>query len=153
MYAKDRTTPIKFKSLDPLRRELEVLLSILVYSGVEDSDTAVRVFSGAAANLWLTGAALNLLSRNECVLSKVGEALDKLRLVTPKLKRQVVEARAACVIADREITIREGEILRAVCDSLDCPVPPLLPGQKVMDGSGQSARDGNEFPTPATRTE
>jgi len=131
MYAKDRTTPIKYKSLDPLRRELEVLLSILVYSGVDDSDTAVRVFSGAAANLWLTGAALNLLPKNECGLLEVGKALDNLQLVAPKSKRQVVEACATCVIADREITFREGEILRAVCDSLDCPVPPLLPGQRV----------------------
>jgi hypothetical protein len=29
------------------------------------------------------------------------------------------------------VNVAEAELLRAVCDMLDCPMPPLLPGQHV----------------------
>ena len=34
-------------------------------------------------------------------------------------------------VTDGTVTIAEGELLRAVADSLGCPMPPLLPGQHV----------------------
>jgi Zn-dependent protease with chaperone function len=132
LSGKTKAASVQYKSLDPLRSELEVLLSILAYAGTDDEDSASRVFAAATSKFWLTGAALDFLPKSRCGLPKVSEALDKLRFVAPKPKKQVIEACAACVIADREITVREGEILRAVCESLDCPVPPLLPGQMVM---------------------
>ncbi len=51
--------------------------------------------------------------------------------MTFKLKRDLIEAGVACVIADKRITTIEGELLRGIADSLGCPMPPLLPGQPV----------------------
>jgi len=31
----------------------------------------------------------------------------------------------ACVAADGTVTLREGELLRAIAATLDCPMPPL----------------------------
>jgi hypothetical protein len=44
---------------------------------------------------------------------------------TPPLKGRILAARAACIGADGKVTLEEGELLRAIADSLDCPVPPL----------------------------
>jgi hypothetical protein len=33
---------------------------------------------------------------------------------------------AACIGADGRVTVEEGELLRAISDSLGCPMPPLL---------------------------
>ena len=40
----------------------------------------------------------------------------------------------------REVNVGEGELLRAVCDMLDCPMPPLLPGQEVSPSMFAAAR-------------
>jgi len=32
---------------------------------------------------------------------------------------------------DDQVTLREGELLRAIADALDCPMPPFLPGQTL----------------------
>ena len=67
----------------------------------------------------------------ESGLREVDHALRKLDTLTPRLKRNVIRACAASIAADRQITVEEGELLRAVADSLDCPVPPFLPGQTL----------------------
>ena len=33
------------------------------------------------------------------------------------------------------MTVEEGELLRAISDSLDCPMPPLLDAGELSDGS------------------
>jgi len=32
-----------------------------------------------------------------------------------------------------KVTITEAEVLRIIGDSLDCPIPPLMPGQDMQD--------------------
>jgi hypothetical protein len=44
----------------------------------------------------------------------------------------LIDACAASISADAEVSIGEAELLRAICDMLDCPMPPLLPGQKLI---------------------
>ena len=41
---------------------------------------------------------------------------------------RILEAAVAIVVADRSVMVDEGELLRAIAEALDCPVPPLLPG-------------------------
>jgi hypothetical protein len=43
----------------------------------------------------------------------------------------LVDASAAAICADAEVRVEEAELLRGICDMLDCPMPPLLPGQRV----------------------
>jgi hypothetical protein len=52
--------------------------------------------------------------------------LQTLAQAAPSLKGQVVAACAACIDADKQVTVREAELLRAVCAALDCPMPPLV---------------------------
>jgi hypothetical protein len=48
-----------------------------------------------------------------------------------RCKRDLIRACAACIESDQKITTREAELLRAIGETLDCPVPPLLPGQRL----------------------
>ncbi len=70
-------------------------------------------------------------SREQAALAAVDQALRELAGCAPLLKAKVLEAAVATVIADREITCAEGELLRAIADALDCPMPPFLPGQEI----------------------
>ena len=74
---------------------------------------------------------LSFRTRQDCSLGAVDEALDQLLLLAPRLKRSLLEAAAETVAFDRQVTLAEAELVRAVADALDCPVPPLLPGQPL----------------------
>jgi hypothetical protein len=42
------------------------------------------------------------------------------------VKKRVLEACGECIGADGRVTAAEGELLRAIADALDLPMPPLL---------------------------
>ena len=58
-------------------------------------------------------------------LQALDRALNDLDAAAPPLKRQILAACAACIGADGRVTLEEGELLRAIADSLGCPFPPL----------------------------
>ena len=67
-----------------------------------------------------------LPSKDDCILPKVDRALDELVTASAPAKRLVLEACAATIGADGRVNVDEGELLRAIADSLDCPMPPLV---------------------------
>jgi len=67
----------------------------------------------------------------KCDLRALDGALDRLADTAPRLRGEILGACVAAVATDGTVTIAEGELLRAVADSLGCPMPPLLPGQHV----------------------
>ncbi len=58
-------------------------------------------------------------------LERFGQALDLFATAVPALKNQLIRACMACVVADRQLTAAEYELLRAICSSLDSPLPSL----------------------------
>jgi Zn-dependent protease with chaperone function len=56
----------------------------------------------------------------------LGAALERLRHLAPFEKPKVLKACLEAANADGTIGLAEGELLRMVAATLDCPVPPLL---------------------------
>jgi hypothetical protein len=52
--------------------------------------------------------------------------VDRLGLLKPLLKPQILKACAACITADNNISATETELLRAFSAAMDCPMPPLI---------------------------
>lgn len=57
---------------------------------------------------------------------QISHALNKLRLLSPLLKRPLIDSFIECVMTDNIVKPREYELLRLVAVILDCPMPPLL---------------------------
>ena len=55
-------------------------------------------------------------------------ALKKLEQLRPLQKPQLLKSLARCIEHDGRINPGEAELMRAVADILDCPMPPLLAG-------------------------
>lgn len=123
-FTKAAPPRIAYYALNRLASECEVVLSTLAYVGHKKTDAAARAIEVAVVHLNLPK--LTLLPTERCSLGELDNALEKLDLVAPRLKRQVLSSCVACVTADHEVTDREVELLRAVCDALGCPMPPLL---------------------------
>jgi hypothetical protein len=106
------------------------LLSTLACWGADDVSDAEKAFAGGSAKL-NAGVDLTMASQDACGLSLLDEALSQLAMCSPMIKKRVLNACATCVAVDGKITIEESELLRAIADSLGCPMPPLLQGTKA----------------------
>ena len=53
-------------------------------------------------------------------------SLDVLQTLVPILKASLIQALVECVLHNGHISIVEAELLRAVSETLDCPLPPLI---------------------------
>ncbi|MBW2586472.1 MAG: M48 family metallopeptidase [Deltaproteobacteria bacterium] len=119
-------TPLRFRSLTALLPDARVLLATLARVGSRTEDEAERAFRHGAQTLQLKESALAIPTSGECTLASVDRALQRYDAAAPGLKRSLMLACAAAVMADDEVTDREAELIRAIGDALDCPVPPFV---------------------------
>jgi Zn-dependent protease with chaperone function/uncharacterized tellurite resistance protein B-like protein len=59
-------------------------------------------------------------------------SLDVLGKMNPAGRKSLLQALAETISHDGKLTDREAELLRAICASLECPLPPIL-GQRTTD--------------------
>jgi hypothetical protein len=129
-----RPRRIDYFGLQQLGDACSTLLSTLAHVG-HSPEVADKAFAQAAA--LLPEVQLTLLPPEDCQLPRLQGAIDTLTTVSVKQRRRLIDASAACICADQEVTVREAELLRAVCDMLDCPLPPLLAGQSLSSSNGR----------------
>jgi len=121
-----RMPQIRYYGLQQLGPQISLLLSTLARASQHDDDKAF-----VAGTRHLTEVPVRMLPREECGVGQLDSALRELAQAAPKLRGRLVDACAACICADASVSQEEGELLRAVSDMLNCPMPPLLPGQSV----------------------
>jgi len=111
-------------SLKKNQQACEILLSILCYTGKQQNTKAAEAFEQGKKKL--DGFEINLLEKNKINLANLNQALDQLVKIKPLQKPALLKACAACITADENIRHREVELFRAIADTLDCPMPPLV---------------------------
>ena len=108
-------------------RECRLLLTALAHAGHGEPEAAKQAFEAGQSQLGLS-VALEMAQAGEANLDAVGTALDALEELRPQAKKRLVAACVAAISSDGRVTVTEGEILRAICDSLEVPMPPFLTG-------------------------
>jgi Zn-dependent protease with chaperone function len=119
-------TAVQFYTLKPLVPDCAVVLSALANVGSNDAGEIQKAFDLGAP--WLRAPAnvpLVLLGRDQCGVEPLDAALNRLALAVPIIKKNLIEAAVQVVGADGVILEAEAELLRAIADTLDCPMPPL----------------------------
>ena len=126
-FLQARKPVIQYYSLKPLATDCAVLLSALAYVGQEEPDKIQFAFQQGAQPLSCNAQVpLSLLPQAACELDQVDAALNRLSQAVPQIKKNVLDACAQTVAADGVIQEMEAELLRAIADTLDCPMPPLI---------------------------
>jgi Zn-dependent protease with chaperone function len=124
----DKKPPrVRYHDFDQVQIECTELLSVLSWHGTGDGAVAARAFQKGMEKLGVTRP-ISLLPLEKCKLSVLDKALESLSQASPLFKRRLIMACTASIGTDGLVTISEAEALRAVADSLDCPIPPILPG-------------------------
>lgn len=124
-FEKTAAPRVTYYGLQKMGPQCSVLLSTLAYADNRKAEAPAALARGAEK---LKGIDVQLLPPEQCGLEQLSRALDDLSRVADKKRRPLVAACAAVICADSEVTVAEAELLRGVCDMLDCPMPPLLPG-------------------------
>ena len=123
----ERRPVTQFYDLRPLVRDAGILLSATAYAGADEPAQAQAAFTKGAELLGhIARAEIPWLPPTECDLKHLDAALDRFAQSVPQIKKNVLTACAETVAADGMIQQREAEILRAIADGLDCPLPPFL---------------------------
>ncbi|TMH41575.1 MAG: peptidase [Betaproteobacteria bacterium] len=115
-----RPPAVKYRSVDAVATEAAVLLSLLAHSG----KGGMAAFDKGMAALGAAGGVLR--SPSELNIGTVESALNELNLLAPLKKPLFIKACVATAMADDKLTLAEAELLRAICASLDSPLPPIL---------------------------
>jgi len=103
-----------------------MLLSALAHAGEPGDGNAEAAFAAALQYLQLPGLALR--PPEAAGFSALNHAVDQLERLGPLHKRRLLRACIACIHADGVVTPEQAELLRAISDALDCPMPPMVSG-------------------------
>jgi Zn-dependent protease with chaperone function len=122
-----RKPVIQFYALKPLVPDCAVLLSALAHVGTDDPAKAQSAFQLGAQQLnYVAQIGLDFIPAGQSDLPQVDAALNRLNQAVPQIKKNVLNACAQTVAADGVIQEMEAELLRAIADTLDCPMPPFV---------------------------
>ncbi len=121
-----RKPVVQYYTLKPLVPDCAVVLSALAYVGSNDPGEIEKAFATGVPFLRAPeNSGLGLLPAVQCGIEQIDAALNRLALAVPNIKKNLLEGCAQVVGADGVIQEAEAELLRAVADTLDCPMPPL----------------------------
>jgi Zn-dependent protease with chaperone function/uncharacterized tellurite resistance protein B-like protein len=122
-----RPPTVQYYTLKPLVPDCAAVLSALANVGSDDAGEVNKAFETGVPYLRAPNDAdLNLLPRENCGVTEIDAALDRLAQAAPIIKKNLLEACIHTVGADGVILEAEAELLRAVADTLDCPMPPFV---------------------------
>jgi Zn-dependent protease with chaperone function len=113
----------KYKSFDSVMEECRNLFSVIAYAGNKKQEDAEFAFNAAIKEVNLND--LEIQEKTNISLSKFDNSLDHLLLLKPLLKESLLKACLASAMTDNKMTTRELELIRAIADTLNCPIPPM----------------------------
>ena len=120
-FGKTATPAIQFRTTSAVSGPITLLLSAFAHLGGGEVKESFHRGAEAVEG----GVAGSLLPLEQCGLAQVDAALNDLAGAVPMVKKNVLFACAKVALADREVTEHENELLRAVADSIDAPLPPI----------------------------
>ncbi len=116
-----RTSRLTLQAVQP---DAQILFSVLAQHGHSDATGARRAYEAGMHHLFpRERPSYGVPSQWAAALDG---ALSRLDQLAPIAKEQLVEAMVATVTHDQQLTMGEAELLRAVCASVHCPLPPLV---------------------------
>jgi Zn-dependent protease with chaperone function len=120
-----RRPPTQYYTLQPLIPACAVLLSGLARIGHDSEEAAEAALYNGAAKLG-PERPIDLLPLEYCNLPQIDAAIQQAVEASLPVKKRIFEAMVCAAATDGRLNRREAELLRAIADALDMPLPPFL---------------------------
>jgi len=125
-FVPHRQGEVRYHSINPLLKEIVGVLAFLTRIGHSGGEAEARAYRDAMAALGVDAAETPPADTSGLGLGQVDEAIGRLAQAAPGVKKLFLRAAAQAVSSDGVLELHEGEMLRALADALDCPIPPFV---------------------------
>lgn len=108
------------------RKAATNLVRLVAYHGNKDSDASALAFR-AGIEMFGVPADENPADIDpQDSIALFNDSLDVLSKINPAGQKSLIQALSKTITHDGKLSLAEAELLRAICASLDCPLPPIL---------------------------
>ncbi len=126
-HARKKTA--RYSSLHNVKKHVEVLISMLIYVSQgnktpQETEQIKTTFNKAKQELNIND--LTLLPYEQINFDNLEQAIDTLTLLKPLQKPRLLKACLICMTQDQQYSTQEKELMRAIANTLDCPIPPFI---------------------------
>ncbi len=122
-FGDNKVSEQKYKYINDVADEFNLILSTIVYHGNMDEDIMVRAFNRGANGAGLYNAVQ--LDKKQCSMKKFTQAVTKLADCYPLLKLRILKGLLSCIEFDDKITAGEREIVTTIAAVMDSPMPRI----------------------------
>ena len=126
-FTKARPGRVQHKSLVPLLPDTGILLSAIANADEGESTALDAAFQAGVARLGKSASAFPLARQSSVNLKDFDRALEDLATASLSVKKTILTACSAAVVHDGIVNDTQFELLRAIADTVDCPIPPFVP--------------------------
>ncbi|MFM8715937.1 MAG: M48 family metallopeptidase [Spartobacteria bacterium] len=122
-----RPQRVQHRSLVPLLPDTGTLLSAIANADDGDSTSLDAAFQAGVSKLGKAAAAFPLARQSSVNLKDFDKALEDLATASLAIKKTILTACSVAVVHDGFVNDIQFELLRAIADTVDCPIPPFVP--------------------------
>lgn len=133
-----------YKSYRPYKKSISTLVAAISYASGLSEDVCDEQFHRTMHQFFPNGRQLRPLPRSSLTLHVVSDAMDHLTTSSRRIKQLVLDAAVFCCECDRETTIHELELIRALSASLGFPPPALSRPVSTIVTNSESAEGGSQ---------
>ena len=112
------------KSIRSLSDDVRQVLATAAYLGQDSLGDVRAAYESSLSVLKLDGP---LPEEKHCTLRTLRHALTRLGTLRYADRQKLLKAIGVCIDHDGHTTIEEAQLLRGIADSIDCPMPPIMP--------------------------
>ncbi len=116
-----------------LRQAAVNMLAIVADHGQDDATQSQAAFEAGARILGEWASAVKIEPRREYTVDILNHSLDILRRLNNKGRHKLLRAVSEVADHDQHLTVGEAELIRVICATLDCPLPPILANKLPAD--------------------
>ena len=109
--------------LEQRERGVLEVLATLAWAGHREPAAARSAFEAAVAALGWSPRPLP--QRDRCSLDGLDAALRQLKALSMDARRRLLASCVESILRDGTTTVVEAQLLRAIGDAIDCPIPPI----------------------------
>jgi len=109
-----------------LRQAAVNMLAIVADHGHDDDAESQEAFEAGARILGEWASGVEIEPRRDYTVEILNHSLDILRKLNNKGRHQLLRAVSEVADHDQHLTVGEAELVRVICATLDCPLPPIL---------------------------
>ncbi len=102
------------------------LIRIVADQGNEDNSASEHAYQAGISSFGKWAAERKEEIDDRQTVAVLDQSLDALRQMNSAGRKSMLQAVSNTITHDGKLTLREAELLRAICASLDCPLPPIL---------------------------